>query len=492
MAKSNGSSLPPASPEHRRIAAGQFDRASRAEAAGQFDYAIRLYLSCCQLDPANLIYRQALRRTAKAKYRNNLRGGWLAWLTGWTGRTRVRAALRARDFAAAMGHGEAVLAKNPWDLGAQRDLAEAAEAVGLIDTAVWVLEQARPKRPTDAALNRALARMYQKRGDLFQARGLWQQVLKRLPDDLEAAQKVKELAVAETIARGDYEAALRPGGRADSDAEIEAVREPPARSQQSSPASPHQAEAGTGDSAPEEASPLRALLEADPTNSGLYLQLARLFRRLGESRRARAVLQEGLAATGNAFNLAVELTDLEIEPFRVNLTIAEEQFNARPQDEELRRLRLRLRKEVNTRELELMRQKADRFPQELSWRYEVGVRLLRGGQIDEAVRELQAARDDPRCRWHALVHLGHCYKASGNDNQAQKQWEQAWHCLPADADASRRKEGLFLLATGSADAGDLVRALEAAQELTELDPSYREIGRRREEWRTRLGAAKVS
>ena len=79
--------LPPLTPEHRRVAAGQFERANQVVATGNFDYGIRLLLSCCKLDPSNLIYRQALRRTEKAKYRNNLRGSLFASLTSWPART---------------------------------------------------------------------------------------------------------------------------------------------------------------------------------------------------------------------------------------------------------------------------------------------------------------------------------------------------------------------------------------------------------------------
>ncbi len=63
MAKEQPSNLLHPSPEHRRVAAGQFERANQVVATGNFDYGIRLLLSCCQLDPSNLIYRQALRRT---------------------------------------------------------------------------------------------------------------------------------------------------------------------------------------------------------------------------------------------------------------------------------------------------------------------------------------------------------------------------------------------------------------------------------------------
>src|ERR1019366_6351489 len=113
--------------------------------------------------------------------------------------------------------------------------------------------------------------------------------------------------------------------------------------------------ATAGDRPGREAAPIRAKLQADLTNAGLYVQLASVYRRHNDLEQARAVLQEGLGPTGNAFDLTTELADLEIEPFRQNLAVAEERFKDKPNDEELRKLRIRLRKEINTRELELYR-----------------------------------------------------------------------------------------------------------------------------------------
>src|SRR5712692_7492912 len=106
MADSKASNLPPPSPEHRRIATGQFERANQVIATGNFDYGIRLLLSCCKLDPANLIFRQALRRTEKTKYKNNLRGSWHAWVTTFSKRARVKAAKRGHDYIKVLEAGE--------------------------------------------------------------------------------------------------------------------------------------------------------------------------------------------------------------------------------------------------------------------------------------------------------------------------------------------------------------------------------------------------
>ena len=198
--------VPTPTPEHRRIAVGQFERANQVIATGNYDYAIQLLLTCCKMDPANLIYRQTLRRTEKIKYRNNLRGSRLAFLTTSTSRTKLKAAKASRDYLKVLECGEKVLLRNPWDIGAQMDMAEAADALGLLDVAVWTLEQARQKNPEDATVNRALARLYEKRGNFSQAIALWELIRKAEPRDVEAQHKAKDLAASDTIARGNYEA----------------------------------------------------------------------------------------------------------------------------------------------------------------------------------------------------------------------------------------------------------------------------------------------
>src|SRR5262245_35634174 len=68
-------------PEQRRVAVGQFERANQVIATGNFDYGIQLLLNCLKLDPTNLIYRRTLRQTEKTKFKNNLRGSTLAVIT---------------------------------------------------------------------------------------------------------------------------------------------------------------------------------------------------------------------------------------------------------------------------------------------------------------------------------------------------------------------------------------------------------------------------
>lgn len=479
------SSLPPPNADHRRVAAGQFERANQVISTGNLDYGIQLLLSCCELDPGNLLYRKTLRKAEKLKFKNNLRGSRLAFLATSGARGKLKAAKHQRDYLKVLEYGEKILVHNPWDISAQMDMAEAADALGALELAIWILEQARQKDPKDATVNRALARLCEKSGNFRQAMSLWELVRKADPTDVEAQHKAKDLAASETIARGGY---LQAVG-------IEPAEAPPGQPSAGSPAA-----AGSGshprlqamasgppisDRVTREAAAIQNKLEADPTNPHLYLQLATVYRRADQLEQARDMLRQGLRATGNHFELMVELTELEIEPFRRNLAITEEKLRAQGDDEELRKIRIRLLKEINTRELELYRLKADRYPTEMGHRFELGVRLLRAGQTEEAIKELQAARSDPRHHWRALLYLGYCFKGRNNWRLAQRNFEEVLQTLPAGEDATR-KEVLFQLAHGAAEHNDLPRAVELAYELANLDFAYRDIGRLLDEWQARL------
>jgi tetratricopeptide (TPR) repeat protein len=470
MADNDPTVLPYPNPEHRRIAAAQFERANQVIATGNYDYGIQLLITCCKLDPANIIYRQTLRRTEKAKYKNNLRGSRLAGLIPSTAKAKLKVAKHSRNYLKVLEHAEDILASNPWEVQTQLEMAEAADALGLIDVAIWILSEARQKDPNLAIVNRALARLYEKRGNFNQAISLWTLVKKAEPADIEASHKAKDLAAAETIIRGNYEEGP--------DAVATKLDDTPGGSKAAIPQ----------DRTSREVKALQGRITSNPTHPSPYLQLAALYKRERQYDKAREILQQGLAATGQHFQIVTELTELELEPFRRDLDVTDEKIRQEPENESLRQIRQKLLKEINTREMELYRVKADRNPNELSHRLELGIRLMNLGQLDEAIKELQSARNDSRLLWRCLQFLGQCFKGRNNWKLAKRNFEEALQAAPATEDQAR-KEILFQLATGNADAGDLAGAVEVGSELANLDFSFRDIGRRLDDWQERLAQA---
>ena len=417
------------SPEQRRQAALHFDRGNQLVATGQGAAGVRLLIDCCRLDPANLLYRQALRRAQKAHFGHRRRAGWFAWLRSWPLRARLRVARRAGRYVQMLRIGERILCRDPWDVPAQLEMAKAAEKLDLLDLAVWSLEQARQVEPDDPAVNRRLARLYERRGHFTQSLDLWAMVRKAAPDDEEAVRKLAAPAVG-----------------------------PPA-------ASPD---------------PLRARLAEDPTDAAAYRDLARLYRRAGQLESAHAVLLDGLAATGNAFDLTVELAELQIEPFRQDLALAEQ----KTADDDLRRIQADLRREIDARELDLFRLLADRFPGRAEYRYETGVRLHRAGQLDEAIAALTQAQADPAYRGPALVALGRCWRTRNAPRRALACFEEALQALPADA-GRQRLEAIYESARCHADLGEWPRAVDLACDLVRLDPAHGDIARLLSDWQSR-------
>jgi len=197
--------LPGITRRHLRAALGQFERANQVIAVHNYDYAIHLLLSCCKLDPANLVYRQFLRRLEKALFQNHLRSTRYAWWTTLPAKIMLESAWKANNFIRVIEYGERILVRNPWDRRTQMIMSEAADALGLSNLAMWILEQAWQKETHTTALNLALARLYEKRGHLPQAIALWKLMLREDPEDGEAQWQLKNLGARETIMRGQYE-----------------------------------------------------------------------------------------------------------------------------------------------------------------------------------------------------------------------------------------------------------------------------------------------
>lgn len=473
------SGLRPPSPEQRQVAAGQFERAKQVLVSENYDYAIQLLLACCKLDAANLTYRTLLRQTEKDKYGNNRRGSRTAALTSGPAKLRLKAAKAKSDHLRVLEHGEEILVGNPWDLGTQFEMARAADALGLLDLAIWFMFQIREIKPDDVTVNRFLARLCEKRGNFKEAILLWEMVRKALPHDAEAQSKGKDLAASSTIARGHYEDAVSgklPGP--DDTVKESAVEGQPLRpaSGQSGPRR-----------MPQEEAALLAQIQQDPAKWDLYLRLANLYRRNGDRDRARATLEQGLGPTGNHPELTLALAEFAIDPLRRELALVEKELQARPQDEALLHARQQIVADINTQELDLYRRKVEQSPNDNGLRLELAIRCLEAGQVDEAIRELQTVRADPRHQWRALLYLGHCFRKRSFWRLAAGNYEEALRKLPPKEETAR-KEILYHLARGAAEEGDYHKAVERGYELANLDFTYQDIGPLLDDWQKKLKA----
>ena len=101
---------------------------------------------------------------------------------------------------------------------------------------------------------------------------------------------------------------------------------------------------------------------------------------------------------------------------------------------------------------------------------------------------MQLARRDDRLKWRAALLLGMCFRKRNNWRLAQRNFEEGLAAVP-EGDEAVKKELLYQLATGSAENGDLSRAIDLGHELANLDFAFKNIGKLLDEWNDRLQSA---
>ena len=351
--------LPRLTPQQRQAAVGQFERANQvAKAGGDIEYTLRLLLTCCKIDPGNLTYRQTLRQTQRTKYQNNEKGQPLAGFWSLGSRMKLKKAMLKQQYPQVLIQAELICMRNPWDLGAHLNMAQAFEGLGLNDHALWSLEQIRAAHPKNPKVNRPLARLYEKRGNFNQAIALWELVRVAEPQDLEAQRKAKDLAASATIAKGRYEEAAR--------GEVPTQLAQAEKNADDGAADPDQTELmsdAVADRNPREVAQAIERIKKNPKNANAYLHLVSIYKKADHFDKARDVLRQALEPTGKSFEIVQELLDLDIEPMRRDLAVTEERLRKTPNDTELQSIRAKLTKEIHTRELDYYRQLLpDRFP----------------------------------------------------------------------------------------------------------------------------------
>jgi serine/threonine protein kinase len=181
-----------------RIASGQFGHATQAITTGNFDYGMMLLLNCCRLEPDNVTYRQALRQAQLARAATAGLRAWRSPVSRLFFRAWLLVAKALKRPLAVLRCGEELLTCDPRDVRTQLDMAAAARTAGYTDTAVWMLEQAKHEDGDSIPLNRALAELYEERGDIRGAIELWEHLAELTPDDREPRNKIRDLLAHQT------------------------------------------------------------------------------------------------------------------------------------------------------------------------------------------------------------------------------------------------------------------------------------------------------
>jgi len=437
----------PMSPAKRRRLQQLFEHGSKAAEQNNYDYASNLLGQCVVGDPGNRIYvGQYLNNLTRSYDSNPKNVSKLSSIKAAGSKTGLMNSSRQKDWPTVIKSGLDILKGNPWDVSTLTSMARACEELGYDETQLLYLKLALDFNPKDIAVNRQCAKALGRVGQFDQAIACWHRVEQLKPNDEEAGREIGNLTVEKTIHKGGYEDAetTKDVKRAHQDAD----------------------EAEKQRLTPEER--LEKQIAKNPAEVALYVELADMHLRADRFVEAEQVLGRALAASGGGdLSLRERLEDVRLRHYRDQVQVAERRYD-KEKTAEAAQLVKKMKGELNRIELEIYRSRSDFAPSNLALKYELGVRLKRAGQYQEAVQTLQLARADGKRKAQVHLELGECFQALKNYLLAMRNYEGALEAL-SDRDQDLMKLTLYR-------AGKLALYLSASESGSEAGKSWLDLG----------------
>lgn len=436
----------------------QYEKGLAAIQRDNLDYAITILDAVLRQEPAFYKCREAL-RAAQFK-RAGQKRGFLKRMLGTAGRSPLLAkgqlALRANPLEALVT-AEQILNSDPHSLPAHRLLAEAALASDLPRTAVLSLEivfRNAPDRSSAMKLAHALAQT----GQIARGESILSDLAKAFPADMAVQQALKDVSARRTLTE-DYRA-IQDGAGSYRDI----LRDPG----QATGLEQDQQQIPSQDDTARRLHDYESQLAADPANPRLLRAIAELLAQRKEFEMALARYQQvaDLQSPPEPW-LERAITEVTLRRYEHQM----QQLDPAVPESSAERTRL----ETEKREYALNRARllTERYPNDLQFRFELGVSCFEAGRLNEAIQEFQKAQNNPNRRLQALAYLGRCFARRGLSDLAIRALQTALR--EKQGFDEEKKELLYELGQALEAFGQSDQAIEQYKLIYEADIGYRDV-----------------
>lgn len=438
-----------------RKAREHFEKGLASMERGNIDYAIDMLTLALDVCPQLLKARRFLRAAQVKRYKANPPGAMAkAMLPMKAAAKQMKAqTLMKKDPVGALKASEEVLALDPYNLQFANLNAQAAVAAGMPEAAILTLEVVKETHSSDVKLLRQLAALYTEVERLHDARVIYEEVVRLAPNDPQAIKQLKDATALDSMQRGRW------NEEGDFRGKIKDVKEAVLLEQQSKAVK-------SGKDVEELIKENLRKVEAEPQNINYRRALAELYLRADKYDEALDVLKTAQEITGGAdpqidravSNAYIRKLDFEIAQFEADGDAEHAET---------------WKKERRDFMLDDARDKVERYPNDLIFRYELAVQLFERNELNEAIQHFQLAQRNPQKRIRTLYYLGLCFKAKGQIDIAVEQLQKAVSELPVMDDT--KKDILYELGCLSESMGDKEKALGYFKEIYGVDISYRDV-----------------
>ena len=431
-----------------------------------YGYAIQLLQTVLKSHPEFLAARQLLRKAAIAKV-----AGKKSLLSGLSvasfSSIKLQSQLK-KDPIAALDAIEKSLESEPLNPQLNLLLKDAALAANFPDIAAFALETILEAAPKDTKVMHDLARHYMKFEDPSKAAEIYQRILAIAPNDLAAVKGAKDAAAAASMKSGGWEKEETTYRDLIKDKDQAVALEQQSRVVRSE----EMIDNLLGE--------LHAKAEAEPGIVDTARRIAELYEQKEDWENATQWFNYAASLTNNSdMALVRKASDLQIRQFDFAID-AREQFIASntgaPESEGYAAELETLKKQRAELALDAARSRVEQNPTDLQLRFELGEILVELENWQEAIPELQKARQNPNVRMRAMSLLGQCFTARGMlDLAAKTLSDAATELLIMDA---VKKDVIYNLGLVYEKMGDAVKSVDCMKQIYEVDYGYRDVAKR--------------
>ena len=197
-----------------------------------------------------------------------------------------------------------------------------------------------------------------------------------------------------------------------------------------------------------------------------YHELADLYIAKEDYKEAIEVLAKTYEVSGEDPDVGERWDDVQMRYLRQQMTDAKNRG-----DEETRK---KIRQQLVEKELRVYQGRCERYPNNLGFHYDLGLRYQLNKQYKEAIKEFQIAQNDPRRKGLCMLALGQCFQRIKQNRLAMTHYAAAIVEIP-DRDADNKKTALHLAGRMAMHLKDLDTAEKHLAELAAMDFTYKDV-----------------
>jgi len=442
----------------------QFEKGKMALERRNFDYALAIFTSILEQEPAFYDCREHLRATQHKKSEGKGGGFFKKMMSGASSQPMLakgHVALR-NDPLEALKIAEQILNSDPHSTQGHKLLADAAMAAGLPKTAILSLEILAKNSPKDQDLQHELGLAYAEAGQVDKGEMVFAELVRLNPGDSKLLDELKDMSARKTLAEGGYDA-LSDGKGSYRDI-LKDKAESVALEQENR-------QYKDTDTTRRLLDEYEARLANEPGNLKLLRSIAELYTQRKEYGRARQAYERIVASEGQADaglqKAIADVTVRELDQAIAALDAAAPEYAEKS---------ARLKAERDNYMLAECKERADKYPSDLFIRFELGQLYLQAGKITEAIQEFQKAQNNPNKRIASLNGLGQCFARRNMNDLAAKTFEKALAEKQVFDDESM--ELTYSLGSILEKMGKKEEAIEHYKRIYEVDVAYKDVAKK--------------